>query len=337
MTASIPTFLLNTGDRLPVIGYGTFGGKNSSEAMYEAAKEALKVGYRFFDTAYSYTTEEALGKAIRESDVSRKELFVNTKLSQTFHEPKYVRPACERSLSLLGLDYLDMYMVHWPLAWKFSGFEFENLRKKDEEGDIKCIDVPLIDTWRGMEQLVKDGLVKNLGISNFTLPMIKELLTQCNIPPAVHQIEIHPNLLQEDMLAFCKENNILCIASTPLGNPGLFGAGKINPLAEPEVLQVAKKYGKTSAQVVLNWGISRGCSVIPKSATPKRIKENFVVFPIDSKDVDLISKIGHRNTIRVCDPFDAFGPSNDVFGEHKEEVAKWLSLRKTVNNLKSNI
>lgn len=211
-----------------MIGYGTFGGADAPELVYKAAKVALEVGYRHFDTAYLcklfFTkgplehvltrgcldqTEKQLGQAIRESNVPREELFVTTKLWQTFHEPQHVRPACERSLKELGFDYLDMYMLHWPMAWKFHGYEHDKLQVRDKNGHIGCIDVPIIDTWRAMEQLVKDGLVRSignvstyifsgdvsltdkliyLGVSNFTIPMLEELLKQAEIPPAMNQV-----------------------------------------------------------------------------------------------------------------------------------------------------
>ncbi|KAI7872088.1 NADP-dependent oxidoreductase domain-containing protein [Spinellus fusiger] len=319
MSQTMPTFQLNTGHHMPVIGYGTFSGKDNAKAMYLASKEAIKVGYRFFDTAYSYGTEHSLGQAIKDSNVPREEFFINAKLAQSFHEPRYVRPAIEASLKQLGLDYLDMYMIHWPMAWRFTGFEFENLRKKDADNDLKCIDVPLIDTWRAMEQLVKEGLTKTLGVSNFTIPMLKEILSQCEIPPAVLQMEIHPCMVQEEILAFCKENGILCTGYSPLGNPDKFGKGKVNLFEEPAVVKAAEKYGKTPSQVLINWGVARGYSVIPKSVAVERMKSNIEVFSMDPESVDAITEIGRHHRIRLIDPFVEFGPSNDPFEEHTHE------------------
>lgn len=170
-----------------MIGYGTFGGADAPDLVYKAAKVALEEGYRHFDTAYLCKhrsrlfsvwilqgliyacitlvdkTEESLGKAIRESNVPREQIFVTTKLWNTHHKPEHVRPACERSLKDLQFEYIDMYMLHWPMAWEFHGFEHDQLQPRDENNHIKCINVPIIDTWREMEKLVKDGLVRTIG------------------------------------------------------------------------------------------------------------------------------------------------------------------------------
>ena len=174
------------------MGYGTFGGNDAATQVYHGTKYALEAGYRHIDTAYlcmlftiflfnnyflltnyycycyywqrADRTEEAVGKAVRESNVPREEIFVTTKLWQTFHEPEHVRPACERSLKLLGLDHIDLYMMHWPMSWKFRGYEFDQLKVHEENGDIPTTNVPIIDTWRAMEELVKAGLVKSIGI-----------------------------------------------------------------------------------------------------------------------------------------------------------------------------
>ncbi|KAI9492369.1 NADP-dependent oxidoreductase domain-containing protein [Zychaea mexicana] len=313
MTIDNRTVKLNSGYSLPLVGYGTFGGPDAPEQVYAGSKLALEAGYRHFDTAYLYRTEEALGKAIRESSVPREEIFVTTKLWQTFHEPQHVRPACERSLELLGLDYIDLYMLHWPMAWKFVSYEFDDLKKPDENGDISRIDVPIIETWRAMEELVKAGLVRSIGISNFTMPMLEELLKQCEIEPAVHQLEIHPSLPQEEMLKFCNKYNIVLTAYSPLANPGYSGMPSM--LSDPIVLRVAEKYGKTPVQVLLNWGVARGYAVIPKSVTPERIKANFEHFNMDKEDIEAILDIGRTNQYRSCSPLRDFGPSNNIFDE----------------------
>ncbi|KAI8374111.1 NADP-dependent oxidoreductase domain-containing protein [Radiomyces spectabilis] len=318
MVTNVPTIKLNSGYDLPMIGYGTFGGKDAPHQVYDATKVALEAGYRHFDTAFLYETEEALGKAIRESNVPREEVFVTTKLWQTFHKPEHVRPACEKSLELLQFDYIDQYMMHWPMAWEFRGYEFKDIKVKDENNDIKCIDVPIIDTWKAMEQLVKDGLVRTIGVSNFTIPMLEDLLRKCEIPPAVNQVEIHPSLPQEELLEYCKSKGIALTAYSPLGNPGYSQGGVIKTLEEPVVLQIAEKYGKTPVQILLNWGVARGYAVIPKSVTPSRIKANIEYFKMDPADVEAITAIGRGKPVRTCDPVVMFGISNDVFSEHKK-------------------
>ncbi|KAL0074032.1 NADP-dependent oxidoreductase domain-containing protein [Phycomyces blakesleeanus] len=319
MTPPVPTYKLNSGYTIPLIGFGTFGGADAPDAVYKATKVALKVGYRHIDTAFIDETEEALGKAVKESGVPREEIFMTTKLWQTFHEPKHVRPACELSLKYLDFKYLDVYMMHWPMAWEFKGYDFKSIKVRDESNDIKCIDVPVIDTWREMEKLVKDGLVRSIGVSNFTIPMLEDLLSKCEIPPAINQVEVHPNMPQEEMLAYCKSKNILVTAFSPLGSPGFPQGGQIKTLEEPVILEIAKKYNKSPVQVMINWGVNRGYAVIPKSVTPERIQANLEYFKMDPEDIEKITDIGRKNRVRTCDPVFMFGKSNDVFHEHDKK------------------
>ncbi|KAG1472493.1 hypothetical protein G6F56_001504 [Rhizopus delemar] len=307
--SSVPSTKLNSGYHLPLIGYGTFGGHDAPEQVYNAAKIALKKGYKHFDTAYSYQTENSLGNAVRESGVPREELFITTKLWQSFHEPQHVRPVLERSLEHLQMEYVDLYLMHWPFAWEFRGYEFADLKL---DGPPKIIDVPIIDTWREMEKLVKDGKTRSIGVSNFTIPMLQDLLSKCEIPPAVNQIELHPCLPQEDMLQFCKENNIILTAFSPLGNPG-YRQNAYNILDDPVVLKIAEKYNKTPVQVLLNYGVNRGYAVIPKSVTESRIEANLVYFEIDSEDVKALADIGKSHPLRTCQPEKIYGPDHNIF------------------------
>ncbi|KAI7869910.1 NADP-dependent oxidoreductase domain-containing protein [Spinellus fusiger] len=321
MALNIPIKKLNNGTDFPLIGFGTFGGPDAPEAVYHATKSALEMGYRHIDTAYFYETEESIGKAIRESKVPREEIQLTTKLWQTFHKPEHVRPACERSIKELGLDYLDQYLMHWPMAWEFGGYDHDKIYIKDEDNDIKCIDVPVIDTWRAMEQLVKDGLVRTIGVSNFSIPMLEDLLSQCEIPPAINQVEIHPFMPQEELLAYCNSKNITLTAYSPLGNPGFrIGYNSLSILEEPTVLEMAKKYNKSPVQVLLNWGLNRGYAVIPKSVKPDRIKANLEHFKMDAEDIETLIEFGRKKTVRTCDPVYMFGISNDVFKEHQTSV-----------------
>ncbi|KAI7867199.1 NADP-dependent oxidoreductase domain-containing protein [Spinellus fusiger] len=179
MAHNIPIKRLNNGTDFQLIGFGTFGGADAPEAVYHVTKFALEIGYRHLDTAYYYKTEDSIGKTIRESKIPREEIYLATKLWQTFHRPEHVCPACERSIKDLRYDH-------------------DKITVKDENNDIKCIDVPVIDTWRAMEQLVKDGLVRTIGVSNFTTPMLEDLLSQYEISPAINQVEIHPFMPQEE-------------------------------------------------------------------------------------------------------------------------------------------
>ncbi|KAI9261056.1 NADP-dependent oxidoreductase domain-containing protein [Sporodiniella umbellata] len=292
--SSVPKVKLSSGYEFPLIGFGTFGGHDSPEKVYDATKVALEKGYRHIDTAYIYKTEEAVGKAIQESNVDRQDLFVTTKLWQTFHRAEHVGPALDRSLKLLGLDYIDLYLIHWPFAWEFEGYEFDQLNPKEP----KILDLPLAETWKAMEKLVKDGKARSIGVSNFTIPMLKDLLAQCEIPPAVNQVELHPTLPQEELVDFCREHNIVLTAYSPLGNPG-YRDNTYKVLEDPVVLKLAEKYQRTPHQVVLNFGINRGYAVIPKSSTPSRIEDNLVHFGIDPEDIKTLTAIGDKHPLRT--------------------------------------
>ncbi|KAI8079099.1 NADP-dependent oxidoreductase domain-containing protein [Gilbertella persicaria] len=305
--SKVPTVKLNSGYDFPLIGFGTFGGHDAPEQVYEASKCALEKGYRHFDTAYSYGTEDVLGKAIKESGIPRKEIFITTKLWQNFHEPEHVGPVFERSLKNLGLDYVDLYLMHFPFSWKFQGYELDNLKSSD------VTRVPIIDTWRAMEKLVKEHKARSIGVSNFTIPMLEELLSKCEIPPAVNQVEIHPKLPQEELFAYCKSKNIILTAYSPLGNPG-YRNNMVKTVEEPVVTDIAKKYNKSPQQVLLNWGVNRGYAVIPKSVTPSRIEANLEFFKLDEKEIEAITALGRENQVRTCDPKVIWGPSNNIFG-----------------------
>ncbi|KAI8067223.1 NADP-dependent oxidoreductase domain-containing protein [Thamnidium elegans] len=307
--SDIPTAKLNSGYEIPLIGYGTFGGNDAPEQVYNASKVALKTGYKHFDTAYIYQTEEALGKAIKEGDVPRKDLFITTKLWQYFHEPQHVRPVFERSLKLLQMDYVDLYLIHWPISWEFHSYEFNDLKATK---DMKNTHVPIIDTWREMEKLVNEKKARSIGVSNFTIPMLEDLLSKCSIPPAVNQVEITTALPQEELLAYCKSKNILLTAYSPLGNPGYKKDSRAT-LDDPVILDIAKKYNKSPAQVVLNWGVNRGYAVIPKSTTPARIEANFTYFKLEDSEIEAITALGREHPYRSCRPENMWGPSCAIF------------------------
>ncbi|KAF1805873.1 NADP-dependent oxidoreductase domain-containing protein [Mucor lusitanicus] len=303
------TPVLNSGYNFPLIGLGTFGGHNAPTEVYKAVKVALEEGYRHIDTAYIYNTEQAVGTAIKESNIKRQDLFITTKLWGNFHEPQHVGPVFERSLKNLKLDYVDLYLIHWPMSWKFDGYELCEWESKKSK---PVTHVPIIDTWRAMENLVKEGKARSIGVSNFTIPMLEDLLSKCEIPPATNQVEIHPSLPQEELLAYCNKKNIVLTGYSPLGNPG-YMPGAVKTLDEPVVLDMSKKYGKTPVQVLLNWGINRGYCVIPKSITPSRIRDNLTFFQMEDKDIEAITALGREKPIRTWKPEECFGPENVIF------------------------
>ncbi|KAI8879724.1 Aldo/keto reductase [Backusella circina FSU 941] len=307
---SVPSIKLNSGYGLPLIGLGTFGGNDAPDQVYHASKHALEYGYKHFDTAYMYQTEQVLGKAIRESNIDRKELFITTKLWRNFNEPHHVRPMFNRSLQNLGMDYVDLYLIHWPISFDFHGYEPENLDKGD---CVSLKQVPHIDTWREMERLVKDGVARSIGVSNFTIPMLEKLLSECEIPPAVNQVELHPCLPQQDLLDYCKSKNIALTAYSPLGSPG-FRRDTIKTVDEQLIKDIGLKYDKTPVQVLINWGVNRGYSVIPKSVTASRIQDNLIYFKMDEQDIQAITELGLKTPLRTCDPMVLWKDKVDVFG-----------------------
>ncbi|KAL0141284.1 NADP-dependent oxidoreductase domain-containing protein [Mucor lusitanicus] len=305
--SSTPVVKLNSGYNFPLIGLGTFGGHNAPTEVYKAVKVALEEGYRHIDTAYICelklhlqriktrlfaldNTEQAVGTAIKESNIKRQDLFITTKLWGNFHEPQHVGPVFERSLKNLKLDYVDLYLIHWPMSWKFDGYELCEWESKKSK---PVTHVPIIDTWRAMENLVKEGKARSIGVSNFTIPMLEDLLSKCEIPPATNQ-------------------NIVLTGYSPLGNPG-YMPGAVKTLDEPVVLDMSKKYGKTPVQVLLNWGINRGYCVIPKSITPSRIRDNLTFFQMEDKDIEAITALGREKPIRTWKPEECFGPENVIF------------------------
>ncbi|ORZ22535.1 NADP-dependent oxidoreductase domain-containing protein [Absidia repens] len=309
--SSIPSVKLNSGHSFPLIGLGTFGGVDAPHQVYEATKIALKAGYRHIDTAFVYQTEEAVGKAIKDSGIPREEIFVTTKLTESFHKPEHVQPAIELSLKNLGLDYVDLYLVHWPFATEFKGFKVSS----HMTGPTTRVDVPIIDTWHAMEKLVDLGLAKSIGVSNFTIPLLDDILSKGKIAPAVNQVELHPYLAQEDLVQYSKQKGIILTAYAPLGNPGMAGkfGEKIDLLQDPVIIRLAEKYNKQPGQILLNWGLNRGYAVIPKSTNEERIKANLVYFKMDQEDIDDLVAFDKKQTIRAFNPVKILGPEYALF------------------------
>ncbi|KAI8086006.1 NADP-dependent oxidoreductase domain-containing protein [Halteromyces radiatus] len=313
--ANIPSVKLNSGYSFPLIGYGTFGGVDAPQQVYEGTKFALKAGYRHIDTAFVYRTEDAVGKAIKESGIPREDIFITTKLTESFHRPEHVQTALELSLKNLGTDYVDLYLIHWPFATEFRGFDFLDKTTREERQKAHRIDVPIIDTWRAMEKLVEKGLVRSIGVSNFTIPLLEDLLSKATIPPAVNQVELHPYLAQSDLVEYSKEKGIVLTGYAPLGNPGMIGkfGAKIELLSQPLILKLAEKYKKEPGQVLLNFGLNRGYAVIPKSTNKSRIESNLVYFKMDQEDIDAIIDLDKEQTIRAFDPVTILGHEFKLF------------------------
>ncbi|XP_011871746.1 PREDICTED: alcohol dehydrogenase [NADP(+)] A-like [Vollenhovia emeryi] len=288
--ADIPTVTFSNGHKMPMVGLGTY--KSQMGDVKRAVKEAIDLGYRHIDTAFFYGNEKEIGEAVREKiqdgSVTREDLFITTKLWNTSHKEELVVPACKKSLANLGLDYMDLFLIHWPFAMK----EGDDLLPHDAAGICES-DVDYLETWRGMEECVRQKLTRSIGISNFNSEQITRLLKSAKIAPVNNQIEINININQEKLIDFCKKHHITVTAYSPLGQPGNT-SGIDFKLGSPVMLQLAKKYKKTPAQIALRYIYQLGAASIPKSVTASRIKENIELFDftLTPDDMNAIRKVG---------------------------------------------
>ncbi len=263
------------GDKMPFLGLGTW--KAEPGDVYKAVKEALRLGYRHIDCAPIYGNETEIGQAVsealQEGVVSRDKLWITSKLWNDAHAPEDVQPALEKTLADLQLDYLDLFLIHWPVVHR------KNVVFPGSPSEFIALDeLPVAETWLAMEALVSAGLSKHIGVSNFSISKLKSLLEVTNLQPEMNQIELHPYLQQRDMLAFCSSHDIHLTAYSPLGSsdrPSQFKAPDEPVLLEdPKITAIAERHSATPAQVLISWAIHRQTVVIPKSSNPARLKEN---------------------------------------------------------------
>lgn len=281
------------GDILPALGLGTW--KSPSGKVYDAVLEAIKIGYRHIDCAYIYGNEreigEALQKAIKDGIVKREDLFITSKLWNNSHHKNDVRPALKQTLADLQLDYLDLYLIHWPVAQKP-----DVVQPKSEKDFLSQEEAPVEDTWKAMKQLKEEGLAKHIGVANFSIENLKRIMKHSDTTPEVNQVELHPHLLQEELVKFCKENKIIVTGYSPLGSKDRSSSMKKED--EPDLFEldsvksVAQKHNKTAPQILLAWALNRGVSVIPKSTSKEHIKANFEAADIElsKEEMESINK-----------------------------------------------
>ena len=255
--STVPTIELNDGNTIPQLGFGVFQIDPAETAG--AVTRALEVGYRHIDTAEGYGNEAGVGEAVRASGLDRGDVFITSKLDNDAHRPDDARAAFERTLSELGLDHVDLFLIHWPLPTLYDG--------------------DYVSTWKTLEEFKADGRARSIGVSNFQVDHLDRLLAETDVVPAVNQIELHPYLLNDEVRTHGEANGIATEAWSPIAKGEVLG--------DPVVTEIAEKVGRTPAQVVLRWHIQRASIVFPKSTTPERIEENFRLFDFELEDADV--------------------------------------------------
>ncbi|KAJ7039113.1 Aldo/keto reductase [Mycena alexandri] len=282
--AEIPSYKLNDGTSIPSVGMGCY--MNSStfteKQVYDMCQKAIKAGYRHFDTATGYGNEQQVGKAIRDSGIPRNEFYITTKLANGDHHR--VREAFEESFDRLNTGYIDLYLLHWPQASMgevdFSQINAPNMALTPEESPT------FLETWKEIEKLLDTGKVKSIGVSNFSIKTLEELLAQCSVVPANNQVELHPCLPQDDLKTYCEAKGILLTAYSPL-------ARTIETLfaEQPLISALAEKYNTTAAQIILSWGVQRGTVVVPKSENEGRMLANITLVKLSPEDMQEVGAL----------------------------------------------
>ena len=254
---TVPNITLNDGRTIPQLGFGVF--QIEPDQTAEAVRTALEIGYRHIDTAEMYQNEKGTGEGIRASGLDRDEVYITSKLNNGFHEPDAARRAMDTTLSELGFGQVDLFLIHWPLPTLYDG--------------------DFVSTWKVLEEFKRDGRARSIGVSNFQVKHLERLAEECEVVPAVNQIEVHPYFTNEEVRAYGKEHGIVTEAWSPIAQGGV--------LKDPAIVAIADTAEKTPAQVVLRWHLQRGDIIFPKSTTPSRMKENFEIFDFELGDRDM--------------------------------------------------
>ena len=304
---------LSSGIRMPSVGLGTW--KIDKPVVAGVVEEAIRIGYRHLDCACDYGNEPEVGTGIQSALSAglcrREDLWVTSKLWNTYHAAEHVRPAVERSLQDLGVDYLDLYLIHFPIALEFVPFEIryppEWLHDPANPGaGMKIVPVPIQETWHALEEVVSAGLVREIGVCNFGTALLRDVLSYARVRPSVLQVELHPYLTQEKLTRFCVFEGIAVTGFSPLGALSYLSLGMADlgdsVLQQDVVQQAAARTGKTPAQVVLRWGIQRGTAIIPKTTRTERLQENLALFDFELSESEMQAIGGLNQNRRFNDP-----------------------------------
>ncbi|OWF38267.1 aldose reductase-like isoform X2 [Mizuhopecten yessoensis] len=299
--AAIPEQTLLSGYQVPCVGLGTWKSKPGEVAA--AVKTAIGLGYRHFDCALIYGNEKEIGEAIKDvigtGTVKREDLFITTKLWNTYHSKARVLEGCKESLTNLGLDYVDLYLIHWPMSMR----ENVELIPAAPDGRADIIDIDFTETWTAMQDLVDQGMCRSIGVSNFNSKQIQRILDLgLKHPLTCNQIEISPYNSNEKLLQFCKSKGISVVAYSPLGSGDCPWRKPDDPklLEESEIVRIANQYNKSPGQVLLRWGIQRGYIIIPKSVSAARQKQNFEIFDFELKEDEMKIIYEINRNFRLC-------------------------------------
>lgn len=306
------TYKLSNGVNIPAVGFGTFANEGAKGETYAAVTHALQTGYRHLDCAWFYQNEEEVGDAVRDflaqnSNVTRADIFICTKVWNHLHEPEEVKWSINSSLQKLKMDYIDLFLVHWPIAAESDsnhmpaiGSDGKYIIKQDLTENPE-------PTWRAMEELQRSGKARAIGVSNWTIGGLKKLLSYAEIKPVLNQIEIHPFLPNTELVKFCQEHDIMPAAYSPLGSQNQVPSTGEQVRTNPTLNEVAKRSGHDLAQVLLAWGLQRGYVVLPKSSTPKRIESNWQIPELSKEDFDAVNAVANGRHTRFVNMKDTFG------------------------------
>lgn len=315
-----PTLKLSSGGSIPVVGFGTW--RAAPGETESSVYCALQSGYRHIDCAVIYANQKEVGagiaRALKEGLLKREELFVTTKVWNDSHTADRTHKSMMDSLADLQLDYLDLVLIHWPV--EFAYLPEKGMFPRDDKG-VVINDTDLAGgasvkaCWQALESLVQQGLVRSIGVSNFSMEEIQALMSYAKIKPVCDQVELQPYFQQEELLAFAKSQDMILVAYSPLGNLRHKGTEHDTPLNDPVVASLAKKHGKSPAQIILRWGVQHGHVVLPKSVTPSRIRENIAIFDFElsKEDMEAMRALGNKHK-RYVNPNFAF--KNGASGAH---------------------